>query len=122
MEQFLIFGYYGIIAGAIYLSGCFLRRLFKFNLFFTIPLDIITGFIIGLIFFNCLIKHAFGEMRLILVLGFFVGLIITIITFKNFVATISNFVYNRINKLLTRVKHLTKRRKANDGGEINQDC
>lgn len=115
-----MFAFYGIIAGVVYLIFCFLRRLFNFNLFISIPLDLICGFLIGLIFYYCTITYAFGIARLYLLLGFLIGFVLVVFTLKNFVATISNFVYNGIIKLIIFIKNkINSRRKANERKKVN---
>ena len=123
MELFVIFAFGGIIAGGIYLIFCFLRRIFNFNIFLQIPLDLISGFFVGLTYCYCCLTFAYGITRFYLLLAFALGFVISLITFKNFVATISDFVYNRIRKLILICKTKIKsRRKANDRRKTNQNC
>lgn len=119
MDLFLIFSFYGIVSGAIYLIFCFIRRMFNFNLFIGIPIDILTGLVIGLIFFYCIMKFAFGEFRLYFLLAFLIGICILLITLKNFVATLSDFVYNIIRKLLFKLKN---GRQSYGSSKTNKDC
>lgn len=122
MELFLLFSYYGLIAGCVYLAFCFIRRMFNYNLFISIPLDIITGVIIGYLFYFCTIKFSYGELRLYLVLGFFIGMTMLLITLQNFVATLSDFVYNNITKLIIIVKSkFCKRRNKNGSTKTNKN-
>ena len=122
MELFIIFAFYGILASIVYLGFCFLRRLVNFNLLIQIPLDLICGVLIGLIFFYCTITYSLGIIRLYLILSFTLGFIVSLITFKNFVATISDFVYNIIIKSLNCINSKIKlRRKANEHRKTNQN-
>lgn len=117
MALLILFSFYGIISGGIYLLFCFIRRLFNYNIFVQIPLDLICGFVIGLLFCYCTITFSVGIIRLYLILSFCLGLIITLITFKNFVATISDFVYNIIVKAINKI-----RRRANEHRKTNKNC
>ena len=120
MELFLVFSLYGIIAGGTYLLFCFIRRIFNYNLILGVPIDIITGLAIGFLFFYPTLQYALGEFRLYLVLGFLLGFLACTITFKNFVATVSDFVYNRIKRLINFIKSKTIRRRTNEGGQTNK--
>ena len=119
MELFLMFALYGIFSALVYLAFCFIRRLFNFNLFIQIPLDLLCGFIIGMLFYHVTINCALGIVRFHLILGFILGLIITLITCKNFVATASDFVYNRIRMLIININEKISRRKTNGTKKTN---
>ena len=121
MELFLVFALYGIISGTIYLIFCFIRRLFNFNRFIQFPLDITCGLIIGLEFSHAVINYSNGVLRFYLILGFLLGLVITGITFKNFVASASDFVYNRIRKVILKLRENVLRRRTNGGKKINKN-
>ena len=117
MELVILFSFYGIISSGIYLLFCFIRRLFNYNMFVQIPLDLICGFIIGLLFCYCTITFAVGIIRFYLIFAFCLGFVISLITFKNFVATLSDFVYNIIIKATNKI-----RRKANEHRKTNKNC
>lgn len=118
-----MFAFYGIISGAIYLAFCFLRRLFNFNVFVSIPLDILCGFVVGYMFYKCTILYAFGVSRLYLLIAFLLGLILVIVCLKNFVATISDFVYNYVRKFIIYLYNKIKsRRKTSERKKINKTC
>jgi len=122
MEIFIIFAFYGILASGIYLIFCFLRRLINYNVVLQIPLDILCGLIVGLIFYYCTINYALGIIRLHLVLAFILGFVVSLITFKNFVATISDFVYNIIKRCIIKlIAKIKLRRNANERRKTNQN-
>lgn len=121
MGSFLFFAFLGIIASAIYLLFCFVRRLFNYNLFVQIPTDLVCGFSIGMIFYYGVINYTSGELRLYLILSFILGFTASLITFKNFVATFSNFVYNNIRKLIIILKSKFKEG-LNDSRKTDKNC
>lgn len=121
MGTFLFFAFLGIIASAIYFLFCFIRRLFNYHLFIQIPADLVCGFGIGMIFYYGVIFYASGELRLYLILSFVLGLTASLITFKNFVATFSDFVYNNIRKLIIILKSKFKEG-FNDSRKTNKNC
>ena len=121
MELILIFAFHGILSGLVYLAFCFFRRMTNYNFFASIPLDFATGLTIGLLFFRAVMMHTNGEVRLYFLLAFIVGLVSTLITFKNFVATLSDFVYNIIIKAIMNIKSTHKRRQQNGRTETSKN-
>lgn len=123
MEIFILFSFYGILASGVYLLFCFIRRQINYNLFVQIPLDLICGFLIGLLYFYATISYASGIIRFYLIFAFALGFIVSLVTFKNFVATISDFVYNIIRQLIIKLQHkINLRRKANEHRKTNKNC
>lgn len=122
MELFLIFAMNGIISGGVYLGFCFIRRLINFNKFIQFPLDIVCGLLIGFIFANAVFQYSNGVIEFYLVIAFILGIITTGITFKNFVATLSEFVYNINIRIKNKiVNKLFRRRKTDGARKINQN-
>lgn len=74
-----------------------------------------------MLFYYGIINHASGELRFYLLLGFLTGFIASLITFKNFVATFSDFVYNNIRKLIIFLKYKFKESR-NDSRETDKNC
>lgn len=101
----LHFVLYGIFAGFIFLFCLFLRRLVNYNFILTFILDTIFGVCSTLLFGICLIKFQSGNFKLVQVFLFIIGILITIISLEKIVASIGNFVYN---KLIITIKNRLK--------------
>src|SRR5699024_4339163 len=78
-----IFG--GIVAGFIYDLYKAFRYFFKPNKIITYVQDFLFWVTITYVFFYTLLKINWGEIRGFIILGFFIGIIIYIITFSKYI-------------------------------------
>ena len=113
MELFLYFAVHGIISGLVYLLFIFLRGITNNNLIATIVFDFACGLILGLLFFRANITASVNSFQIQHLVYFLVGFSTTLITFKNFVASTSKYVYNKIRKAIIGFSNKNKGRNEN---------
>ena len=113
MEIFLFFAVHGIIASLVYLAFMFIRGITNNALLPTLVFDFSSGLILGLIFYRAIAVSSLNSFQFHYLLYFLVGFITTIITFKNFVASASKYVYNKIRKAIIGLTNKNKRRAKN---------
>ena len=98
MDFFICCIIFGIIAGAIWLLGLFLRTLFNNTFIITAIIDFIVVCLAGYLFLYCVFTYNNGELRLYEIVGFLLGFSILLLSFGKIVAKLSKLIYNYIQK------------------------
>lgn len=111
--EILYFSLYGIFAGLAFLICLFFRRLTNYNIVTTVILDILWGASCSLLFGMALLLYANGIFKVIQICAFVLGIVVCIISLEKLVASVANFVYNKIVlKLFYAFKSLLTKRKS----------
>ena len=103
---FLVMLYYGIWSGIIFEAKNLIEKSFKDNKNVCIVLDTAYMIICSLIFVKGKNMSNYGEMRMYLLIAFFVGIILEHISIGFLVEKIFMFVYNSVVKVFAKLKLL----------------
>lgn len=102
---------FGILAGAVWGIGYFLRSVTNFNRIATVAFDIIFSLMCGAIFLYCIFIVEAGYFRLYDIIAFALGFGIERISMGNLFASLIQNLYNRLHE--RKLKHADKKGKTN---------
>lgn len=111
--------YFGILGGVLYELKAIIAKPFKTKAI-NIVLDVVFCFLLSLIFLFTVHFTNYGEIRLFILLSFFLGFMLQRISIARVLAKVFYFLYNVFARLIKKVK-LPKILKFAKGKKINEE-